>query len=268
MRKRKWLINLILGIILLYLGSCIVIYYIQEYLIFNPKKLPSDYHFKFDFDYEEVTIVTADKIKLNGVLVRSDSSKGLIFFLHGTGGNIERYKNSIPVYLELNYDIFLLDYRGYGKSEGKIKNETQFYEDVNVAYTYLNNKYNESNIVIIGFSIGTVPASMLASKNNPSLVILDAPYYSALESAQKKLPFLPVSLILKYKFETYKYVIDTKGPIAIFHGNKDDAVDFRNSLRLKQHLKPGDMVTILDGEGHSDFTTNNQYIKDLKALLK
>ncbi len=198
----------------------------------------------------------------------ADSSKGLIFFLHGSGGNIERYKNIIPIYIDLNYDIFLLDYRGYGKSEGKIKSERQFFDDVNIAYTQMKSIYSEENIVVIVFSLGTVPAAKIASENNPKLLILEGGYYNPFESAKNRIPILPISIIMKYKFETYKYIIDTKIPIAIFHGNKDDAVDFSNSVRLKQHLKPNDRVTILDGEGHHDFASNHQYIKEIKELLE
>jgi uncharacterized protein len=268
MKKIKRVFIWIVGFIILYIAICLVIYFVQESIIFDPKKLPPDYQFQFEGNFEEINIKTADGIKLNGILVKADSSKGVILFLHGSGGNIERYKKSAPIYTELNYDIFLLDYRGYGKSEGKIKSEKQFFEDIDATYSYLKSKYKEENMVIIGFSIGTVPAAMIASKNKPRLLILEAPHFSFLEKAENKFPILPVSIIMKYKFETYKYIIDTKMPIAIFHGTKDKANDYSNSLRLKQYLKHGDHVTILDGEDHYDFASNNQYIKEVSELLK
>lgn len=255
------------GLIILYSGICIFLYFNQENLIFHPKRLPPDYEFQIDNIFKELTINTTDGIKLNGVLAKADSSKGLIFFLHGSGGNIERYKNSIPVYTKLNYDIFLLDYRGYGKSEGRITSEEQFFDDARIAYNYMKNKYNEENIVIIGFSLGTVPAAKIASENRPRLLILEAGFYNPYESAKKRLPIFPVSMIMKYKFETYKYVIETKIPIVIFHGNQDNTIDYSNSIKLKQHLKSNDRVIILYGEGHHDFAPNKQYIEELKILL-
>ena len=243
-------------------------YFIQEKFIFHPKKLPSHHEFPSNKNFEEITVNTPDGIKLNGLLVKSDSSRGLIFFLHGSGGNISRYKNSVPIYNNLNYDIFLLDYRGYGKSEGKIKNEKQFFDDVRLAYHQMKSRYNEENIVIIGFSLGTVPAAKIASENNPRLLVLEAGFYNPFESAKKRVPILPVSIIMKYKFETCKYVIDTDIPIAIFHGDKDDVVDYSNAIRMKQHLKPNDKVTILHGEGHKDFASCEQYIYELSELIE
>jgi alpha-beta hydrolase superfamily lysophospholipase len=256
------------GFLILYMSICLVIYFMQERMVFNPKKLASDYKFQFENEFEELFIAAPDGIKLSGALFKADTSKGLIFFLHGSGGNIERYRSSVPKYLSLNYDLFLLDFRGFGKSDGNIKSEKQYFDDVSNAYDYMKSRYNEENIIIIGFSQGNVSAAMLASKNKPRLLILEGSRYSTLAQAKKDYPFLPISIILKYKFETYKYIQDTKVPISIFHGSDDDAVNPNDALKLKQHLKPGDHLTILDGEGHNDFATNDQYLNELRILLK
>jgi pimeloyl-ACP methyl ester carboxylesterase len=263
--KRRSIIIGVLGFAFLYLGTCLVFYLCQEHFGFKYVKLPSDYIFKCDKDYKEININTTDAIKLNGVLVKADSSKGLILFLHGSGGNIERYLKRAPIYTQLGYDIFLLDYRGYGKSEGKMKNEKQFIDDLDCVYSYFKSMYKEENIVIIGFSMGTMAGSVLASKNNPRLLVLEAPPYNIIEQFEKKFWFLPVSFMTKYKFETYKYVKTTKVPIAVFHGREDP---LSKDLRWKQVLKPDDKLTILEGEGHDDFALNSQYIKELNELLK
>ena len=181
---------------------------------------------------------------------------------------MERYRQSIPHYAQLDYDILFLDYRGYGKSDGTLNSEDQFFEDVETVYSELRSIYNEGNVVIIGFSIGTVPAAMLASRNNPKLLVLEAPHYSYLEKAKKKIPILPISLIMKYKFETYRFVEQTKSPIIIFHGEKDEVNDYKNSLKLKQHLKSNDRVIILKNESHRDFAENKEYLEALKEILK
>lgn len=72
----------------------------------------------------------------------------------------------------------MMDYRGYGKSEGSIKNEDELYSDVQEVYNYLKSFYNENKIIVLGYSIGTGPAAFLASKNHPKELILQAPYYS------------------------------------------------------------------------------------------
>lgn len=262
------LIKWIIGIIILYLITCILLYVFQEYILFNPKKLPSDYKFKFSIDYEEITIETKDGVKLHSVLCKADSSSGLIFFLHGTGGNVGRYTENIPKYIELNYDIFLLDYRGFGKSEGKITSEKQFYDDVSLAYEFLLNRYPEEKIAIIGFSLGGVPAARIASINNPKCLVLEGTAYSMLEKSKKKLPFLPMTLISRYDFEIKDFIKKTSAPIIAFHGDQDNAADPSNTIRLKPYLKPNDKIIILEGEGHGDFIKNNKYFTELGKILK
>ena len=147
-------------------------------MIFHPTKLAADYKFNYDSKFNEVTILTEDKLKLNGLLFKSDSAKGLIFYLHGNAGALNTWGTIAKPYTDLNYDVFILDYRGFGKSEGEIENEKQFYTDVQLAYDKLKTQYSENKIVIVGYSIGTGAASMLASKNDPAMLLLQAPYFS------------------------------------------------------------------------------------------
>ena len=265
MKTFKKILIWIVGLLILYIGVCIIIFFLQEKISFISKRLTSDHQLQFDNKFEELMIPANDGIKLNGALFKADTSNGLIFFLHGSGGNIERYRKSVPKYLSLNYDVFLLDYRGYGKSEGKIKNEKQFFEDVRTAYSFMKTKYKEDNIVIIGFSLGTTLSSMLASENKPRLLVLEGPGYSLIERSKSKLPYLPVSLISKYKFENYMYLKNVKVPVIIYFGSNDD---LSGDVRLKQCLKVGDKFIMLEGEGHNDFALNNQYINELSELLK
>jgi len=252
------------GFVILYLGVCLVFYLAQESFGFNFQKVPPNHIFQCDKNFTELSIKTLDGFNLNGVLIKADTSKGLILFLHGSGGNIDRYIKSVPIYAQLGYDLFFLDYRGYGKSEGKMKNEKQFTEDLDCVYAYMKTMYEEKNIVIIGFSMGTFAGSYIASKNNPKFLVLESPPYWIAEQFIKKYFFLPISLLTKYKFETYKYARITKTPIAVFFGSEDEA----NDERWHQILKPGDKLTILEGEGHNDYAFNSQYINELEVLLK
>jgi uncharacterized protein len=122
-------------------------------------------------------------------------------------------------YTDLNYDVYMLDYRGYGKSEGMITNEELLYQDLQTVYDELKSKYDESKIVVLGYSIGTGLAAKIASVNNPKLLILQAPYYSLTDLMKHTFPIIP-TFILKYKFETNKFLTDCKMPVIIFHGNR------------------------------------------------
>jgi hypothetical protein len=166
----------------------------------------------------------------------------------------------------MHYDIFMPDYRGYGKSEGEISSEQQFFDDVQSAYDNLKKDYAETRIVILGYSIGTGPAAMLASHNHPKMLILQAPYISVADLSQKSYPFLP-SFLLKYKFRTNEFIAKTSAPILIIHGDADDVIYCGSSVKLKESFKPGDKLVILKGQGHNGFTHNAEYLAELKSVL-
>lgn len=235
-------------------------------MIFFPKKLEADYKFQFEQPYEEISI-PVNGINLNGLLLNVDSSKGLIFYLHGNAGGLDSWGEIAGTYTSLGYDVFMLDYRGYGKSEGRIMNEEQFYEDVQLAYQKLKERYPENQIIIVGYSIGTGAATKLASTNNPRMLILQAPYYSLKDMMRRSYPFLP-SFLLKYGFENYKHLQTTKAPVYIFHGANDEVIYSGSSEKLKPFLKPTDRVAFIEGMGHNGMNENKVFREEIGKLLK
>ena len=253
---------------LLYIAGCVLVYFIQERLLFFPEKLPQDYTFRFNEPFEEHTIRAGDGTLLNGLLFRADTSRGLIFYLHGNAGGLNKWGELAATYMPLRYDVFMFDYRGYGKSGGAVKSELQFYEDAQTAYDSVKKWYPENKITILGYSIGTAAAAMLASKNNPQRLILQAPYYSLRDMAQHTYPYLP-SFLLKYTFATYRYVKETTAPVTIFHGDKDEVIYYESSsVKLKACLKPGDTLITLPGQGHNGMTDNPDYLTAIRRILE
>ena len=266
LRLKKILLRTALVFAVLIFLVCTSLYFFQEKMIFFPTKLEANHTFKFNGNFEEIFITTKDQTKLNALLFKADSSKGVIFYLHGNGGCLESVGAIADKYTSMNYDLFLLDYRGYGKSEGTIFSEEQFYSDVQESYDYVKSRYAENQIAILGYSIGTGPAAMLASVNNPKLLILQAPYYSLMDMSHQRYPFAP-EFLLKYKFETCKFIKDCKAPIVIFHGNDDKVIDYHASLELKKLLKTDDKLIIMEGRGHGGFTESPVYLSKLSELL-
>ena len=241
-------------------------YFNQEKLIFHPTKLPSDFKFNYKQSFAELTIKEEDGVKLSGLLFRADSSKGLIFYLHGNAGALNTWGNAAKNYTKLGYDMFILDYRGFGKSEGEISSEKQFFSDVQQAYNELKKTYPENKIIIVGYSIGTGPAAMLASTNQPKLLILQAPYYSLLDMMQHTYSFVP-EFLLKYKFQTNEFLKNTKSQVYIFHGDADEVIYYGSSIKLKESFKPGDKLVTLPGKGHNKMNDDPIYLSDLKSIL-
>ena len=162
------ILKIVVGLYIIIVG---VLYFFQEKLIFFPEKLDKNYKFEFGQQFEELNIKTTDEKLLNGLLFKADSSKGLIFYLHGNAGSLSTWGEVAKTYTDLNYDVFIIDYRSYGKSEGQINGQTQLFEDNQIAYNELKKRYSEDKIIVLGYSIGTGLASKLASTNNPKLLI-------------------------------------------------------------------------------------------------
>ncbi len=245
---------------------CMLLYFIQEKLIFFPEKLPGNYQYSFEKNFGELQFTAGDGIKLHGLLFKADSSRGLIFYLHGNAGSLATWGAIAKTYTDLHYDLFMLDYRGYGKSGGNIRNESQFYADVQTVYTDLLKQYDESRIIVLGYSIGTGAAAKLAAAHHPRQLILQAPYFNLTDLAKHYFRLLP-SFVLKYKFSTNLFLPDCKMPVVIFHGDRDEVIYYGSSLKLAALFKPADTLITLPGQGHNGMSDNPEYVYQLRKIL-
>ena len=260
------MITILTAILGLYIAICLLMYLFQERLIFLPQKLSADYNFVFHNTFEEVIVRTSDNQKLHGLLFKANNPKGLIFYLHGNAGSVAGWGDVAEVYTPLGYDVFLLDYRGYGKSEGNITSEQQIHEDVQRAYDAMLERYSENMIIVLGYSIGTGPATKLAATNDPGMLILQAPFYSLPDVARKLFPFVP-GFLVKYKFDNASNLKACKMQVIILHGDADEVIDSKSSEKLKPFLKQGDRRIVLPGVGHNGMTFNEQYVREITSIL-
>lgn len=251
----------------MYIILCTLMYFLQEKMIFHPEKLADNYKYEFKQNFKEWNIKTKDDDFLNGILFKADSSKGIIFYLHGNAGSLASWGNVANIYTERNYDCYMIDYPGFGKSSGKIKSQDQLFDALQTAYDSLKLQYAEKNIIVLGYSIGTGPAAKIASTNNPKLLILQAPYYSLTDMMKQNYPFVP-TFLLKYKLETNEFVKTCKSPIVIFHGDKDEVIDYNASVKLKELMKPTDKLITLPGQTHNGMGKNPEYLQALEEILK
>jgi pimeloyl-ACP methyl ester carboxylesterase len=256
-------IGSVLGI--LYIIFLVVVYFGQESLIFHVAKLSPDFKYTFEQPFEEMQIASEDGTKLNGVLFKTEKPRGAVLYLHGNAGTIDSWSSIAPDYAASGYDLLILDYRGYGKSDGDIDSEAQFYGDVSAAYDALAKRYD--NIVIVGYSIGTGPAAYLASKYTPSALVLQAPYYNLVELADSRVPFVP-DFLKKYRFETNLFLPKVKCPVYIFHGTDDRLISFSNGERLHKLMPEGQSELFpLEGVGHGGINQDYTFLSELKIIL-
>lgn len=244
----KWIKYIGISLIVLYVIVCLGLYFIQEKILFNPSKLPDTYAFRAG---EEIEIPVSDNISLNCLwLKRGNKSKKVILYLHGNRGSNRRCLNqALSAFGETGYDIFMPDYRGYGKTEGKIYSEKQMHNDIAEVYSFLKKEYEEKNIVIAGYSLGSGMATRVAAENNPAQLFLMAPYYSIIDMKNKFARIIP-NFLVKYKLKNNKNIPKVKCPITIFHGTEDEVIPYDSSIRLME-LDPTNIELVkLEGTHH------------------
>lgn len=256
----------LLILLILYICICTLLFFLQEHLLFFPDKIKKNNAFTFDQPFEEIYFTTKDDVSLSGVLFKSDSAKGMIFYLHGNGGSIGSWGEIAGTYTREQYDCFILDYRGYGKSEGTITTEQQLHEDVQFVFDQLKPRYRDRAIIVLGYSLGTALAAKIAANNDVNMLILQAPYYSMKDVMIDHYPIIP-PFILRYKLKTFQYVKKCRMPIVIFHGDSDKLIDYHSSVRLKKLLKPADTMILLKGQGHNEMSDNPEYVDAINKIL-
>jgi len=217
---------------------------------------------------ENIELQMKDNTVLRGWFVKNSNSKKsnlLIYF----GANAEELSGVIYKMSKLDkWSIALINYRGYGMSEGTAA-ETTLYSDSEEIYNYFSSRedVNKSNIVVMGRSIGTGVATYLAETRNTSAVILVSPFDSLVSVVQEKCPILPAKLILSHKYDSIGRAPSIKQPLLILVGSEDILIPTWHSNRLKEAWGGEVFYEELSGEGHNSIDDGEVYINKIKAFL-
>lgn len=254
-RFAKPLVMMMLLLAIPYCGIAAWVYTKQESLLFYPVTLPPSYRFNIPNVIE--TTVAVDGAVLSALHLKLDQAKGLVFYLHGNGGNLAGWFTNSAFYQKLNFDLFMIDYRGYGKSTGRIESEAQLRDDVRKAFAQIAPQYQGKRIVILGRSLGTGLAAGLAAETRPDLTILVSPYYSMRDMARQHYPYLPVQL-LRYPLETWRDIPRIENPLLLVHGERDTLIPVSHSDRLWKIAKNARLLH-LPQAGHDDVHQFDEY---------
>jgi uncharacterized protein len=240
-RNKRWRLAGI--VVLIYFVVGIILFFIQDRIIFHPKALPQDYVFKFNQPFKEINLTVEENHNLNIVqFFTKEKPKGLVLFFHGNMTNIERYTPLAPHFTKNDYEVWMIDYPGYGKTTGK-RTEQRMYSDALQFYKMAKQKFSPENIIIYGKSLGTGVASYLASEKKCKKVILETPYYSMRSMARTYAPLYPAALI-KYYFPVNEYLKKVNVPITIFHGTMDEVIPYKQSKKIKEELPKIELITV------------------------
>jgi alpha-beta hydrolase superfamily lysophospholipase len=265
--KRKikpWLIT----IIVLYILGGVVLYFVQERIIFHPVKLPASYHFTFKEPFREIDLrVTPDKrTSIVQFTVPDSVCKGVVLYFHGNMENITHYEACVTTFTRNDWEVWMIDYPGFGKSTGK-RTENILYDDAQEFYKMAAARFPATEIIIYGRSIGTGIACKLASIRGCKRLILETPYYSMDALARHYFLIYPVMPMTKYAFPSNLFLKNVQAPVTIFHGSHDEIIPYRQSKNLMKIIPHGELITIANGE-HNNLAGFQEYQQKMDSLLR
>jgi alpha-beta hydrolase superfamily lysophospholipase len=261
-------VSTLITIAVIYIAISIALYYLQDYMLFKPEKLPKDFQFDYDNqEFEEHNLETRDGAVINGIrFMPKGESKGVVLYLKGNSKSIKGWGKFAVDFTRHGYNVLMVDYRGFGKSTGR-RTQKAIKRDLQEVYNKLKELTTEDRIILYGRSLGSGFAAKLASMNNPKLLILDAPYYSLTKVTKRYAPFMPLSLLMKYPLPTYKWLKYTQCPIHIIHGTNDKLIPYKSSIKLsKINPKRTKLHTVIGG-GHKNLNNFESYHQMLHDIL-
>jgi fermentation-respiration switch protein FrsA (DUF1100 family) len=262
--------SVIVVIIIIYLLSAIYKYLTQSYHVYYPKKEVTSTPFDIKLYFEEIIFSSSDGIRLSGWFVPARNHKGVMLVLHGNGGNISTRLTFIDYFnRKLGLSVFIIDYRGYGKSEGR-PTEMGTYLDARAAWEYLtvSRKIKPKEIIIFGRSLGGSIAAWLAKEVKARALILDSTFTSIKDIAAELYPYMPVRRFFKFNYPTIDYLKDTSQPVLIIHSSEDDYIPFSHALKLYNAAKePRQFLKIMGVHNNNYIKSEEIYLEGIKSFI-
>lgn len=223
-----------------------------------------------DVDYVTYHILTEDGETLHCWYIRSDPGSPLCLYFHGNGGNLGNYVSTLLDLHKLGFSVLAIDYRGYGLSSGQ-PSERGILNDARATYTFATQKlgFSPRDILVYGFSMGTSPASYIASQNHDVMALVCHGGFTSLFDVPGKWTRL-VSFTSETLFSPKGYLalIPDNVPIFIVHSKDDYVCPIDHGFSLLESVKHKHKKLIVLEGGHEQFVPNEEYIETLKALAK
>lgn len=250
--------------LLLYAGLLALLWFTQERLLFMPEPLAPDAPLHRAPDVHE-RFVEVPGARLSVLELRLDEPAGVVFFLHGNAGNLQSWFVNADFYRRANVDLVMLDYRGYGKSSGRIESEAQLHADVQAVWETVAPRYRGKRVVVYGRSLGSGLAAALAARIAPDLTLLVSPYLSMRALAAQHYPWVP-AVLLRYPLRTDEFIARIAGPVLLLHGARDAVIPSGHSQALAR-LNPHARVVLVEGAGHNDLQEFEPYLAAVRSAL-
>ncbi len=248
------LARIIFQLAILYGVIVIVMYAFQRNLQYVPDRRPAGNPQAHGLVHmQAVAVATADGLDIQAWYQppREPNGKVVVYF-HGNAGHHGHRASKIIHFIEAGYGVYLCGYRGYGGNPGR-PSEQGFYADARAGIKWLQDAGTPiSKMIFYGESIGAGVAIQMAQDQAPPVVILEAPFSSAVDVARKHYAWLPVDKLMRDRFANIDKIADIKTDLLIVHGDEDLVTPIGLAQKLFEAANhPKEFITI-NGGGHSD----------------
>jgi fermentation-respiration switch protein FrsA (DUF1100 family) len=265
------MLKLLLAALACYAVLVLVIYLMQARMLYladlpgrSLERTPAD----IGVEYQDVSIETADRVRLHGWYIPGESDRVLLFF-HGNAGNISHRLESIRQFLQLGLSVLIIDYRGYGQSEGRTT-EQGIYRDAEAAWHYLTKiqKIPEKCIVVFGRSMGASAAAYLAAQHRPLALIVESSFTSVPDIAGEYYPWLPVRWLSRLRHSAKDFVQQARSPVLVIHSRDDEIVPLHHGEAIFAAAREPRAFLAIRGTHNDAFLRDeHNYITGLRSFL-
>lgn len=254
-----------------YVLLALVVYLMQARMLYLPNvpgrsldRTPAD----IGANYRDVSIQASDGVTLHGWYIHGSGDRVLLFF-HGNAGNISHRLESIRQFLQLGLSVLIIDYRGYGQSEGRTT-EQGIYRDAEAAWHYLTGALDTpaNRIIVFGRSMGASAAAWLAANHRPLALIVESSFTSVPDIAGEYYPWLPVRWLSRLRHSAKEFVRDTDSPILVIHSRDDEIVPFHHGESIFGAANEPRSFVEIRGTHNDAFLRDEQtYLSGLRSFL-
>ncbi len=269
----QYFVNLFVIIVIGYGVLIAYVYFNQANLLYLPN-LPSRELMANPtlamLPYEDVQLVTEDNVNLHGWFIPANEARATVLFFHGNAGNISHRLDTLKIFYHLGLNTLIIDYRGYGQSEGK-PTEQGTYRDADAAWKYLTKQRNipAKEIILFGRSVGGAVAAELASRKQPAALILESTFTSVADIAADIYPFLPVRWISNLDYNTRDRLATINSPVLVVHSKEDDIIPYKHGKALFAAAnKPKQLLTLKGGHNDGFYVSGRRYTEGLNIFLQ
>jgi len=259
-----------IAILLIFFAAFSGLMYVkQPGMIFFPSSDMSETPEDWGLDFKDVFVETNNNIRLHGWFIPRQGAKLTLLFFHGNGGNISHRGESIQIFHRLGLNVFIIDYRGYGKSQG-IPSEQGLYEDADAAWRYLTQTKNiePKNIIIFGRSLGGAIATRLASQVPAGKLILESTFSSSKDIAKSIFPLLSYIVYVRFEFNSEERIKNITYPVLVIHSPDDEIIPFKLGEKIFLAAnEPKTFFRIKGGHNSGFYLSQPQYEQAISRFL-